>query len=198
MTNEKSVLEAALFVAGKSLSINELAKLCGLTEKEEVKKQLQELVEEYRQRNSGIEIYTDGKNYGMRVKVEIEDRVAYLIPQSDLGSGTLKTLAFIAYKQPLTQSALVKKRGNRCYYYIKKLLEQELIEAKKHGRTKLLKTTPKFNQYFRIKSVDELEVKEPLKPAEVPKTEEKPEEKTGEEKVPEDLGKIDAGKAMAE
>ncbi len=77
----------------------------------------------------------------------------HLAPEADIPPAMLKTLAIIAYKQPVTQSKLVKERGNRIYAYVKKLREHELIEAKKKGRTKILTVTPKFREYFQIQDV---------------------------------------------
>jgi segregation and condensation protein B len=48
------------------------------------------------------------------------------------------------------QSEIVKLRGNGAYDHIAKLKEMEFITSEKSGRTRLLKTTPKFYDYFDV------------------------------------------------
>jgi segregation and condensation protein B len=62
----------------------------------------------------------------------------------------MKTLSFIAYRQPVTQSYLAKVRGNLTYSHVKQLQEAGLIEEEKLGRTKILRTTPNFADYFNL------------------------------------------------
>jgi segregation and condensation protein B len=159
--NLKAFAEAALFVSGKSMSAREIARVFGIEDKP-VKAALDELVKEYSGRDCGIEVFkTDGK-YGMRVKPELEERVLHLVPETDMPKAMLKTLALIAYEQPVKQSYVVKLRGNRVYKYVKRLEELGFIERKPEGHTRLLTTTPKFNQYFKINDAKEL-VKADLK-----------------------------------
>jgi segregation and condensation protein B len=98
----------------------------------------------------------------MHVKPDIEDKIMSLAPATQMNKAMLKTLAVIASEGPIRQSELVRRRGNRVYHYAEKLLAEGLITAKKSGRTKLLSTTPKFKEYFKIKEVPRLEAqKEP-------------------------------------
>lgn len=62
----------------------------------------------------------------------------------------MKTLSFIAYKQPVTQSYLAKVRGNLSYSHVRQLQEIGLISEEKLGRTKVLRTTPNFADYFNL------------------------------------------------
>ncbi|HDI72783.1 MAG TPA: SMC-Scp complex subunit ScpB, partial [Candidatus Altiarchaeales archaeon] len=68
---------------------------------------------------------------------------------------------------PIKQSKVVKERGNRAYRYIRKLIEQELIEGKKSGRTRILTTTSKFRDYFQIQDLRELVKEEAEKVEEI-------------------------------
>jgi len=72
----------------------------------------------------------------MRVKRPYEDKVIHLIPDTDMPPAVLKTLALIAYTQPIKQSEVIKLRGNGAYKYIEKLKDIELIETHKSSRTK--------------------------------------------------------------
>jgi len=117
---------------------------------------VEELQKEYKERNSGIEIYIIKKSCTMRVNPKIEDKIMHLAPESDMPHALLKTLALIAYKQPITQSEVVRMRGNRVYNYIHKLVDRDLVNAKKHGRTKILTTTANFNKYFQVDDLSEM------------------------------------------
>ncbi len=67
-----------------------------------------------------------------------------------LSTAMLETLAIIAYKQPITKTAVEQIRGVGCDYAIQKLLEKDLIElrgkAATIGRPVLYGTTGRFLQ----------------------------------------------------
>ena len=65
----------------------------------------------------------------------------------------MKTLAFIAYKQPLMQSNLVKVRSNKAYDHLKILEEKGFVSKEPKGRSYMLRTTKKFVEYFGEKAL---------------------------------------------
>ncbi len=157
MTEEdKKLLEAALFVSGKILTLEDMARLCTSGNIGAIRKIMEELQKEYETKESGIEIYESNGAYGMRVKREYEDKVLHLIPDTDMPPAVLKTLALIAYTQPIKQSEVIKLRGNGAYRYIQKLKDIELIETHKSSRTKIITVTNKFKEYFHIQEVKDV------------------------------------------
>lgn len=152
--SDKGLVEAALFVAGEGITPAELAKHTGL-EVQAIAGIVEQLQREYAQRDCGLEITGSEKGYLMRVKPEFEDRIVHLIPEADLPKSLLKTLALIAYEQPIKQTTIVKLRGNRVYVYLHRLEELGFIHGKPDGRTRLLSTTPKFKEYFQIRDLPE-------------------------------------------
>ncbi len=74
-----------------------------------------------------------------------------LTPHADLSRGLLRVLSIIAYHEPISQSDIVKVIGNRTYDYIKELEEKGLVKTEKKSRTKLISTTPHFEEYFGAK-----------------------------------------------
>jgi len=60
----------------------------------------------------------------------------------------MKTLALIAYKQPIIQATVVKYRNNKAYDHLKLLLDEGFIKKEPRGRTFTLTTTTKFIEYF--------------------------------------------------
>ncbi len=151
--DNKSMIEAALFVSGKALAIDELGVICNSGNLGGIRRDVQELIEEYEGRDSGIRICSTSGGYVMGARGDLEEKVMYLAPASDIPPAMLKILALIAYEQPIKQSDLVKERGNRVYNYLRELKAKDLIERKRSGRTFILETTPKFRRYFGIEDV---------------------------------------------
>ena len=148
----KAVIEAALFASGRSLTPRELADLSALSE-ERARGLADDLAEEYAARDSGIEIKSIGESYSMQVRFGLAGRVLSFAPK-EIEAPLIRTLAIIAYKQPIKQSHLVEIRGNKSYDHVKELEERGLINAEKFSRTKLLTTTRSFADYFGISSAD--------------------------------------------
>ena len=73
-----------------------------------------------------------------------------MLSDSELDKPTQETLAIIAYKNPIFQSEVINIRGNKAYDHIKALKELDFINSEKSGRTRLLKITPKFFDYFDV------------------------------------------------
>lgn len=145
--NKKALLEAALFVSDKPLSLEKLSEIAGISS-EEVKKLITQLQEELIKKESGIELVETPEGFEFRVKQEYREKVAELAPLADLGNGMLRTLGIVAVKQPIKQSVIVKYQGNKVYGYVKSLEEKGLIKTEKFGRTKIIRLTPEFERYF--------------------------------------------------
>ncbi|MEM5829766.1 MAG: SMC-Scp complex subunit ScpB [Candidatus Aenigmatarchaeota archaeon] len=145
--NTRALLEAALFVSDKPLSVEKLSKILEINQ-EEVKKLLLKIQTELQQETHGIELVETKEGFEFRVKQDYRERVAKLAPFADLSDGMMRTLAIVAAKQPIKQSLIVKIQGNKAYGYIAGLEEKGLIKSEKFGRTKLLSTTLEFEKYF--------------------------------------------------
>lgn len=150
--SDKEVIEAALFAAGGALDATTLGKLIGKNKKKAIPIVL-ELMNEYASRETGLEVLDLGERYVMQVKPKYTDPVRPLAPK-ELSAPMLRTLSMIAYHQPLIQSDLVDMRGNSAYDHIRELKERGFVEAIPHGRTKMLRTTPLFSDYFGLESND--------------------------------------------
>jgi len=141
-------LEAALYVVGRPISIEELADIIDKAEST-TRRLLEELSHHYNKRKGALEVVElPRERYVMQLKPELTPKVAKLIPGGLLSFSTLQTLVYVALKQPILQSDLVADRGTHCYDHIKELVEKKFIDAIPEGRTKLLKTTRLFADYF--------------------------------------------------
>ncbi|WP_175059224.1 SMC-Scp complex subunit ScpB [Thermococcus sp. 2319x1] len=164
LVEDKALVEAALFVAGRALSLKELSKALGIKSLDYLEKLIELIAAEYAERKSAIEVVRVlGDKYVMQVKQEYSQMVAHLMPKPDLRTGELKTLALIAYLQPIEQSKLIKLRGSQAYEHIKRLLEMGLIYAEPYERTKILGTTQKFAELYGFPENDPLIIKEAFK-----------------------------------
>lgn len=157
----KRTIEAALFTAGKPVSLNVLSSLVDAG-KPEVRDAVEELAEEYEDRGSAVEIKeVPGDKYIMQIEPRYAESVMGLAPR-ELSRPLLRTLSVIAYRQPVTQSDIVEIRGNTAYSHIDELAELGFIDTEPHGRTKLLTTTPDFSEYFGIQATEPDEVRAAL------------------------------------
>lgn len=147
----KSRIEAVLFVTGRALSLEEISKILE-TEEEETQNAMLDLIYDYSSRDGALEI-DDENGYIIQVKEEYSD-IAYKLCPVDISEAVLKTLTVIKLKEPIRQSELKDLRGSNAYDHVKELEEKGLISRykDKNGRSYNLKTTPKFLEYFKIKS----------------------------------------------
>ena len=147
-------LEAALFISGRFLNIQELVALTDINPIL-LKKSLNDLDDKYK--NSGIEVIKRGESW----KMDVSQEYAYMVNKLATGNSEFtkaeqETLAIIAYKQPIKQSVLIKIRGNKAYDHIKKFVELTLINKKKIGHTAELKLNENFYEYFHLNSDEEI------------------------------------------
>jgi len=149
--NKTAMIEAALYVAGKPLEIKTLAAVVGLRSEDKVKELARSLKSKYGSDGSCLEVLelSDGR-FVMQLKPQYVQHVKRLATRQLLTPGPMKTLSFIAYRQPITQSYLAKVRGNLAYSHVKQLREVGLIAEERLGRTKVLRTTPNFADYFNL------------------------------------------------
>lgn len=150
--NDKNKIEAILYTLGKFLSIEEVAKLASV-HPEKVKETLEILKNEYNVKDSSLEILNENERWKLSIKKGYLYLTEKLLTDSELDRPTQETLAIVAYKNPVMQSEVVKIRGNKAYDHLKSLKDQNFILSEKFGRTRLLKLTPKFFDYFDV--VDE-------------------------------------------
>jgi len=151
----KALVEAALFVADRPLSLARLAAVLNLSE-QAVARLVQALADEYATPDRGVELISEGGGYVLRVKGELASAVRPFAPHQDIPEQTLRTLAVIAYHAPVLQSQVVKMRGQRAYGQIGELIARGFVAAEVQGPTKVLTVTPALLAYFGVSSLDEL------------------------------------------
>jgi segregation and condensation protein B len=144
-----ALMEAALYVAGRPLELNELCAVLGSRSKKKAKKFVTMLKQEYATRNTALEILElKDERYVLQLKATFTPLVKKLVNRPLLSSGPLKTLSYIAYRQPISQKRVIEVRGQHAYGHIKLLKEMGLVAAERSGRSMSLRTTDYFADYF--------------------------------------------------
>ena len=158
-----ALLEAALYVAGRPLDLNELCQVVGSRSKKRTQIYIETLMKEYLARNTALEILSlKNERYVLQVKEQFTHLIKKLVNRPLLSSGPLKTLSYIAYRQPISQKRVIDVRGQHAYGHVKMLKDMGLIVSERSGRSLALKTTDYFADYFGL-TTDILMMKKDLK-----------------------------------
>jgi segregation and condensation protein B len=153
-------IEAALYSAGRPLSLDELIRASGTNSKEKTHRVVNDLAKKANSTFRAIEIVQleDGK-FVLQLRPQYTPLVRKFAQHPLLPSGALKTLSYIAYEQPVTSKRLVQIRGSQVYSHIKVLEQLQFIEHENLGRLKVYRTTPKFQNYFGITDINAVKSK---------------------------------------
>ncbi|HEX2549245.1 MAG TPA: SMC-Scp complex subunit ScpB [Gammaproteobacteria bacterium] len=160
----QNILEAALMVAGRPLTIQNMQKLFDESAQLDAQ-QLRAVIKEIRQKyeSSGIELRELASGYQFQAKVELSPWLSKLWEERPprYSRALLETLALIAYRQPITRAEVEEIRGvTASSHIIKTLLEREWIKVLGYrdvpGKPAIYGTTKVFLDYFNLKNLDEL------------------------------------------
>jgi len=144
-----ALLEAGLYVAGRPLDLKTLAGVVGTRSKKNVRKIAKTLVDDYKNRETALEILElEGERFVMQLKADYTGKVRKLATRPLLSTGPLKTLSYIAFRQPILQNQVIDVRGNHAYGHLKQLEEMELIAREGVGKKRTLRTTTFFADFF--------------------------------------------------
>jgi segregation and condensation protein B len=155
----EAVLEALLFVAERPLRRREIAALAG-TDMETVDARLGDL--EVSLGDRGIRLLVDGDQVELATSPDAGALVARYVGADAvrLSPASLETLAIVAYRQPVTRSAIERIRGVDSDYTVRSLLHRRLIvelgRSEAPGRPFLYGTGFEFLERFGLTSLEEL------------------------------------------
>jgi len=158
---ENRLVESLLFSSGKPLSIEEIQETTGLPPKK-VNEAIEHLMQSYnidRKNDTSLEIVKAGNKFIMQVKKTFTDK-SMMVAKPEIKTDLLKTLALIAFHQPVKQSNLRHMIGERIYADVDQLVSLHLIHSEPHGATEMLTTTRLFPEYFGIDSTKPKEIRE--------------------------------------
>jgi segregation and condensation protein B len=162
--NNKSVIEALLFISEKPVLIDQIKKVLNHLDAEQIRGLLGEMRAEYESQNRGIRLYEIAGGFQLITAPFLATFIKKFLarePRADrLSRSALESLAIIAYKQPVTKLEIESLRKVNVDGIMKTLSDKNLIRVsgrrKAPGRPKLFCTTRQFLEYFGLKSLDEL------------------------------------------
>jgi segregation and condensation protein B len=155
----EAALEALLFVAERPLGRREIASLAGV-DRATVDARLGDL--EVSLRGRGIRLLADGDRVELATAAEGGALVARYVGADAvrLSPASLETLSIVAYRQPVTKSAIERIRGVDSDYTIRTLVHRRLVvelgRSDAPGRPFLYGTGFEFLERFGLTSLDEL------------------------------------------
>lgn len=159
------IVEAALFSAGQTLSVDRLMDLFPYDKhpgKDAIEEALNELQEQYLE-NTSLELKQVSSGFRFQVRDDYSSWVAKLFEErpARYSRATLETLSLIAYRQPITRAEIEEVRGvGVSSQIIKSMVERDWIRVIGHrdvpGKPALYATTKGFLDYFNLKSLTEL------------------------------------------
>ena len=148
-----TVLEAILFGAGRSMTVEELSELLERPQGE-VQSALNDLQATIRRRRDSALQLT---NVAGRWIFEVRPSLSSHLPESfraDIPQRLLPAAALVAYHQPMAQSQLVDMLGQRAYDHVRDLAKMGLVDRRRDGLTRRLTTTRRFAEYFGCPEVE--------------------------------------------
>lgn len=167
----KSIVEAAIFAAGKPLSGTQLLELFEEQQQvssEQIRAALTELASDYAGRAVHLKQVASG--YRFQVIPEYSRWVSRIWAErpARYSRALLETLAIIAYQQPITRGEIEDIRGvSLSGNIVKALLEREWVKVVGHrdvpGRPAVYATTRQFLDYFNLSSLSELPALEEIR-----------------------------------
>ncbi len=166
MIEEKliQIIEAALMVAGRPLSVSDLQKLFdenAAPSTADIRDALNEIKNFYEDR--GIALKEVASGFEFQAKKEFSAWLAKLWEERPprYSRAFLETLSLIAYRQPITRAEIENVRGVAVNSHIlKTLVEREWVRIVGYkevpGKPALYATTKNFLDHFNLKSLTEL------------------------------------------
>jgi segregation and condensation protein B len=158
------LLEAAIMVAGRPLSVGDLQKLFDENEQptsKEIREVLTALQQHYSDR--GVELREVASGFHFQAKIELSAGLSRLWEERAprYSRALLETLALIAYRQPITRAEIEEIRGvTVSTHIIKTLQDREWIRVigyrESPGKPALYTTTKTFLDHLSLKSLSDL------------------------------------------
>ncbi len=148
MSEKDKLIEAALFMTPQAVSVSDLMEIISESNYTMAKGIALKFMKEFNQRDSSLQVVLVEDAFQMVIKPAYEEKVRHLAQKAMFHPGLMKTLALIAFKQPIAQSLVVKYRNNKAYDHIHKLVEEGFVAREPKGRSYTLRTTKRFLECF--------------------------------------------------
>ena len=155
----ESIVEALLFCSGRSLKPSEISEQSGHPETVIIES-LSNLQNQYRRRrDSALTVVEVGGRWSM----EVHPRLSAYLPselRGDIPDRLQRAAALIAFHQPMMQSDLVQMMGPIAYDYVRALARLGLVDRRRQGNSRRLRTTRYFAERFQCPHTEPKKVRE--------------------------------------
>ena len=153
----KSTIESLLFITHRPLTKKELAKFAEQSI-QEINQVLNELIEEYKDKDKGMQIIQNGQEFQM-VTDPVNSKVVQKFLKEEitreLTSASLETLSIIAYRGPIARDELEQIRGVNCSIILRNLLIRGLI-SEQDANKQIYHVSLEFIRYLGINDLEDL------------------------------------------
>jgi segregation and condensation protein B len=157
-------IEVALYASGRPLSLEEISRVSKIVSKRRLHEIMRELANRINSNFAAIELKEiEGPMYSLQLKPIYNSIAKKFATKPLLSTGTLRTLSYIVYLQPVSAHELVQRRGSQAYSHLKELTEVGFLRYERKGRSRVFATTDSFADYFGLSRDIDLQRKQVVK-----------------------------------
>jgi len=155
-------VEAALYAAGRPLSVEEISRVAGTTSERKAAAIAKEVARTVNTNMQAVEVVEySGPKFAMQLKAQYTQTARKFATRPLLSRAALRSLSYIAFFQPISSSELASRRGSTVYEHLKELEDVGFISPERRGRGRAYRTTVRFAEYFGL-SLDPATMKRQL------------------------------------
>lgn len=158
----ESIIESVLFAAGDAVSVERLSDIVDVDTKT-LKSIINNMSDRYLHENRGIIIISLENSYQMATNPDYNSFISRLVEPKkghNLSDAALEVLSIIAYRYPITKTAIEHIRGVSSDTIVNRLVERGLVKEAGRlnapGKPMLFKTTEEFLRCFNLTSLKDL------------------------------------------
>jgi len=142
-------VEAALYASGRPLSLEEIARVAGTASDRKATAIAREVARAVNGSMQAVEVVEyAGPKFAMQLKGQYTQTARKFATRPLLSRGSLRTLSFIAFFQPISAAELVLRRSSTVYQHLRELEDVGFVAGERQGRSKNYRTTIRFAEYF--------------------------------------------------
>lgn len=164
MTSRERIIESLIYVKGdEGIKVEDIQEVFKLETLATAKDLMNKFVSAFNSEKRGLIVEEYNGIYKFVTIPEAEEFISAHISteaKSKLSDAALEVVGIVAYKAPITRSAINAIRGKISDHIVNLLMLKGLIEevgiSKTPGNPVLFGVTDKFYDYFRIRSINEL------------------------------------------
>jgi len=153
----KARIEAALYAAGRPLSLEELKRIANLTSKRKTLELIREISKVINTNLRALEVKElNNQRFVLQLKPQFTSIAKRVSNKPLLSKASLKILAYIALNQPVALQQMVNEMGKKVYRHLKLLEEVGFVKVEIRGKSKYCLVTQNFSEYFGLSTEPEV------------------------------------------